>query len=356
MDIEPLAPGGSPATPMIEPTSTAPRAALRHIFRTIASEVAKSGDRRAWLPRVRGLIDAARGELRQRFERDGDADGFMRGWTRVADDVVIGSLHVARFRTDARLHGVVAPLAAVAVGSYGRRELAPASDLDLLFLLPSNDEGYGRGEGMIAFALAALWDLGFEVGHAARTPCACIDLARGDTSVATGLIDARPLWGCFSLYAVMSADLSALLAQEPATRHLRQELEASLRAGARAEEPAEPHVKKGSGALRDIQRLRWLARLQTPGSFAAADAQLDAACRFLTAERCHLHLLTGRAEERLARPLQAQLALRMGLGRAGSTLLAQHHAHTRAVRALVGNLLARRTGTVHGDRYPRVYV
>ena len=110
-------------------------------------------------------------------------------------------------------------------------------------------------------------------------------------------------------------------------------------------------MKKGSGALRDIQRLRWLARLQAPGSFAAADVQLD-----LTAERCHPHLLTGRAEERLARPLQAQLALRMGLGRAGSTLLAQHHAHTRAVRALAGNLLARRTGTVDGDRHPRVYV
>ena len=319
----------------------------------------------------------------------------------------------------------MAPLAAVAVGSYGRRELAPASDLHLLFLVPSNDEGYRRGEGMIAFALAALWDLGFEVGHAARTPRACIDLARGDTSVATGLIDARPLWGCFSLYTVMSAELLALLAQEPATRHLRQELEASLRAGARAEEPAEPHVKKGSAHFGTSSACAGSLGCGPPGSFAAADARLDAACRLLTAERCHLHLLTGRAEERLARPLQAQLALWMGLGRAGSTLPARHHAHTRAVRALAGTLLgggggggrergkgegggvgrggggggrggrrggggegggggggrreggeegggggggggggsegeggrgARRTGIVHGDRHPRVYV
>jgi hypothetical protein len=58
---------------------------------------------------VRGLIDAARAELRQRFERDGDADGFMCGWTSVADDVVIGLLQLARFCTEKRVHGVVAP-------------------------------------------------------------------------------------------------------------------------------------------------------------------------------------------------------------------------------------------------------
>jgi [protein-PII] uridylyltransferase len=183
-----------------------PRASLRHVLQAPAGEAPRSCDRRGWLPRIRGLIAASRAELCREFERDGDAERFMRGWTHVADDVVIGALKLARGCAGGPADGMVAPLAAVAVGGFGRGELAPASDLDLLFLLPGEPDEEARRERMIAYALAVLWDLGFEVGHAARTPRACLDLARDDASVATTLLDARPLWGRFSLYAVLASE------------------------------------------------------------------------------------------------------------------------------------------------------
>jgi [protein-PII] uridylyltransferase len=167
-----------------------PRASLRHVLQALAGEAPRSCHRRGWLPRVRGLIAASRAELCREFERDGDAERFMRGWTHVADDVVIGALKLARGCAGGPADGMVAPLAAVAVGGFGRGELAPASDLDLLFLLPGEPDEEARRERMIAYALAVLWDLGFEVGHAARTPRACLDLARDDASVATTLLDA----------------------------------------------------------------------------------------------------------------------------------------------------------------------
>jgi [protein-PII] uridylyltransferase len=117
-----------------------------------------------------------------------------------------------------------------------------------------------------------------------------------------------------------------------------------------ANDETEPDVKRGPGALRDIQRLQWLARLNHVGMGSGARSELarpDApvprvladARRFLWQVRCHLHLLAGRAQDRLVRELQPLVARRLGLGRGRNTgaaeLMARHHAYTRAVRALL---------------------
>jgi [protein-PII] uridylyltransferase len=334
------------------PYDAAPGAVVRHVLRAAASDPAVLLDRQRWLARVRPLVDRSQAMLRARFEADGSVEAFLHGRTRLADGAVIGLFHLARAvvrSTEAVT--AIAPVAVVAAGGYGRRELGPASDLDLLFLLGDAAGQRADAERLIGFALAGLWDLGFEVGHATRTVAECMKLARIDHRVLGSLLDARFLAGSFTLHAILDADVrqtvkdagsKALAAAAAPTR--------STSWRPTADDEAEPDVKRGPGALRDIQRLQWLAKLDHLGTGSGARSELARpnvpvppslaeAHRFLWQVRCHLHLLTGRAQDRLVRELQPLVARRLGLGRdpdAGvAELMARYHACTRAVRALL---------------------
>jgi [protein-PII] uridylyltransferase len=328
-----------------------PAASVRHVLRAIARDPGEALDRRRWFARVRPLVDRSHATLRARFEGDGSVTPFLRGRTRLADGAVIGLLYLARavVRSDAVVTPI-APVTVLAVGGYGRRELAPASDLDLLFLL-GDPEGRAHAERLIGFVLTGLWDLGFEVGHATRTAVECIELARVDRIVLASLLDARFLAGSCALHAMLGGDVRQMVKNVGA-----KALAAALAPvppasqGPTANDEREPDIKRGPGALRDIQRLQWLARLNHVGTGSGARSELawpDApvprvlaeARRFLWQVRCHLHLLAGRAQDRLVRELQPMVARRLGLGRgpaAGAAeLMARHHAYTRAVRALL---------------------
>ena len=115
--------------------------------------------------------------LRAGFEADGSVTTLLRGRARIADGAVIGLLHLARavVRSD-KVVTAIAPVTVLAVGGYGRRELAPASDLDLLFLL-GDPVARAYAERLIGYVLTGLWDLGFEVGHTSRTLGECEELA-----------------------------------------------------------------------------------------------------------------------------------------------------------------------------------
>jgi Putative nucleotidyltransferase DUF294 len=144
-----------------------PAESVRHVLRAIAGDPSEARDRKRWLTRVRPLVDRSHATLRARFEADGSVTAFLRGRTRLADGAVIGLLHLARavVRSDAVVTPI-APVTVLAVGGYGRQELAPASDLDLLFLL-GDPNGRAHAERLIGFVLTGLWDLGFEVGSGA---------------------------------------------------------------------------------------------------------------------------------------------------------------------------------------------
>jgi [protein-PII] uridylyltransferase len=333
------------------PYDPAPGAVVRHVLRAAASDPAVVLDRQRWLARVRPLVDRAHATLRARFEADGSVEAFLRGRARLADGTVIGLLHLARavVRSD-QVVTAISPVTVLAVGGYGRRELGPASDLDLLFLL-GNSAGRAHAERLIGFVLAGLWDLGFEVGHATRTTVECMDLARVDRIVLASLLDARFLAGSSSLHAMLDGDVRQTV-KNAGAKALAAALAPTLSAAREptADDEAEPDVKRGPGALRDIQRLQWLARLDRVGTGSGAQSALagpDApvppvladARRFLWQVRCHLHLLAGRAQDRLARELQPLVARRLGLGRGPETgvaeLMDRHHAYTHAVRALL---------------------
>jgi [protein-PII] uridylyltransferase len=324
-----------------------PGVSVRHLLRAIATEPLVA--RRRCLERVRPLVDREHALLQARFEADGCVEALMRGRTRLADGAVLGLLSLARASVSGNAMMALAPVTIVALGGYGRRELAPASDLDLLFLLADASGRDAYAERVIGFMLTGLWDLGFTVGHSTRTLSECRALAGCDPVVLASLLDLRFLAGSSALYAWLDAGLRGP-ASGPRSAVVAGAIAAQLRARqacAHADHhPDQPDIKRDRGGLRDIQRLLWLAMLARDGEGVGqavvnrVPAALLQAQRFLWQVRAHLHLLAGRAQDRLLRELQPPVAKRLGLEDRGprtaaASLLELYHAHTRSVSALL---------------------
>src|SRR5215471_4640262 len=197
-------------------------AAIRHKSRAIASESGAGGGSHP-VKVLRPLVAQAHSILRERFEAGGSVEDYLRDRAKLADSAVIGLLHISSISNGIRNRSMVAPLAAIAVGGYGRKEIAPGSDLDLLFLLPESSR-VGTGgcapatKACISAVVAGLWDLGFVLDHAARSASECLELARDDATILAGLLDRRFLWGSFGLFASLDADITALLSGPDAGR------------------------------------------------------------------------------------------------------------------------------------------
>jgi [protein-PII] uridylyltransferase len=312
-----------------------PTAAIRHALRALASETGPL--KGCGVKLLRPLVAQAHEVLRERLEAGGSVEAYLRGRTRLADSAVIGLLHIASVSTRMRIGDMVAPLAAVAVGGYGRSELAPGSDLDLLFLLPESSQSCAAAvaaatETCIKAVVAGLWDLGFVLDHAARSSQECLDLARGEPAVLASLLNRRFLWGGFGLFAALDADLAGLFSGPLAARWRGAigSAMASSRGDAlnKTQTPEnEPDVKRGPGGLRDLQRALSVNALASGRPAALAEPELIEAHRFLWLVRCHLHLLVGRAEDRLSSALQPDVARRLGFDKPRGTTAAPRLLH-----------------------------
>ena len=247
-----------------------PTTAIRHALRALASETGPQAGLRG-VKLLRPLVAQAQELLRERLEAGGSVEAYIRGRARLADGAVVGLLHIASVSTRVRGDNMVAPLAAVAVGGYGRSELAPGSDLDLLFLLPKT--GHSRTAAATAACVnavvAGLWDFGFVLDHAARSSEECLALARDEPAVLASLLDRRFLWGGFGLFATLDADVAGLFSGPHAAR-CRGAVNSAMTSTHRnslddTQTPEdEPDVKRGPGGLRDLQRARaQRARLRT---------------------------------------------------------------------------------------------
>jgi len=242
-------------------------------------------------------------------------------------------------------------LSLVAVGGYGRGELAPHSDVDLLFLFPYKQTPWS--EQVIEFCLYMLWDLGLKVGHATRTPDECIRLAKNDITIQTALLESRYLWGDQDLFTEMrtkflknivagnsKAFIEAKL-QERSDRHARY---------GNSRYVVEPNMKEGKGGLRDLHTLFWIAKfvysttdvseLQARGVFTDAERRrFTKSSNFLRTVRCHLHYLTNRPEERLTFDVQTELAKRLGYkDHAGTLGVERFMKHYYLIAKNVGDL------------------
>jgi [protein-PII] uridylyltransferase len=226
-------------------------------------------------------------------------------------------------------------LAVLAVGGYGRGEMAPQSDVDLLFL--SDPKNSPRADQVVEAMLYILWDLRLKVGHATRTIKDCLKLGTEDFTIRTTLLEQRFLCGD----AALSADLDQRLKRDLFKNTVREFIEAKLAERDQRHEKqgqrymVEPNVKEGKGGLRDLQSLFWIAKylhsvqttqeLVTLGVFRPEEYQtFTRAEDFLWTVRCHLHILAGRPTEQLTFDMQVQVADRMGYADKGGRRAVEH--------------------------------
>src|SRR3984885_12208804 len=221
--------------------------------------------------------------------------------------------------------------ALVAVGGYGRGELHPCSDIDIMLLVPSPPDPAGRG--MVERLLTFLWGIGLEVGHSVRTVEECAQESVADVSVMTTLIEARQLAGNEELVASMRVALGpdrVWPVKEFFEAKVREQTELHVKANDTAYN-LEPNVKTGPGGLRDIQTIAWVAKrhfgsdtldgLVTRGFLSGAELRrLKQAQAVLWKVRFGLHVVTGRREARLLFDYQIKLAQTFGYEDASYTL------------------------------------
>jgi [protein-PII] uridylyltransferase len=282
-------------------------------------------DQAALLARLRPWLDGSRAAIRARFEADNDAETAIADYCRLIDALIQGLLDHALVKVY-RLANPTAGerMTVVAVGGYGRAELAPYSDIDLLFLHPYKRTAHT--EQMIEFLLYKLWDLGLKVGQATRSIADCVRGARTDLATCTNLLDARFLWGNTDLFEEFQTRFQSEVAAGRGTVFVEAKLaerDARHHRTGDSRYLLEPNVKEGKGGLRDLQTLFWLGRflfgIERPAELVEHGAldpfalrKFTKARRFLWAVRCHLHYLSDRPEERLTFDLQPEIARRMG--------------------------------------------
>ncbi|MFN4281851.1 MAG: [protein-PII] uridylyltransferase [Alphaproteobacteria bacterium] len=319
----------------------------------LAMEAKPSELRPQALALLRETLESGRAEVRRRFyEESASGADTVAANARLMDGVVAAILAFA-----ARVVYPVAnptkgeKLAVCAVGGYGRGELAPQSDIDLLFLVPYKKTPHG--EQVIEYALYLLWDLGLKVGQSIRSVDECMRQAKADITIRTALLETRHLWGD----AALSEELRKRFRKEIVAGSEGDFVEAKL-----AERDArhqrvgdsryvlEPNVKEGKGGLRDLHTLFWLikyiygiddvARIVKRGVLSAREAQrFQRAQNFLWTVRCHLHYLSGRPEERLTFDMQAEVGRLMGYrDHAGARGVERFMKHYFLVAKEVGDL------------------
>ncbi len=253
-----------------------------------------------------------------------EARNATRAYTYLTDEIVKLTVETAM----QHMHPLANPttsesICVMAVGGYGRAEMAPFSDVDLLFLTPYKQTAWG--ESVIESILYTLWDLRLKVGYATRTVDDCIRLGRDDFTIRTALLENRYLIGDQALARDLQdrlwSDLFKNTGPEFVEAKLEERGERHKRFGARY--VVEPNVKEGKGGLRDLQTLFWIAKylyhatspedLIADGVFTADEYRIFAdAEEFLWTVRCHLHLVSNRATEQLTFDTQVAVAEALG--------------------------------------------
>jgi len=211
----------------------------------------------------------------------------------------------------------------VAVGGYGRREMHPASDIDLLILLATEPDEQEQ-EHLSTF-IASLWDLGLEVGHSVRTLDECIEEAKKDLTVITNLMEARLLTGNKQLFQQLQQQIqpSELWSSNDFFLAKLQEQKKRYKHYGDSAYRVEPNLKEGPGGLRDIQIIDWIIQREYGNSSllvlteeniisVAELAILVKGRNYLWKVRFVLHQLAGRKEDRLLFNYQRPLAKQFG--------------------------------------------
>ncbi len=272
----------------------------------------------AWRAGFDAVSDALRAAPR-------DTRKAIRSYTYLTDGMVREVLRIATTHIHPKPNPTAAErLAVLAVGGYGRAEMAPYSDIDLLFLVPHKRAPWV--ETVIETMLYILWDMRLKIGHATRSPGDCIRLGREDFTIRTALLESRFLGGDPALADELDDKLWNHLFKDTGPEFIEAKLEERAQrhkqqGGQRY--MVEPNVKEGKGGLRDLQSLFWIAKylhrvrhpreLVSLGMFSAAEYEIfERAEEFLWTVRCHLHLISGRATEQMTFDAEVEIAEILG--------------------------------------------
>lgn len=256
----------------------------------------------------RRRFDEARAHAIRMYRDSGDAAWLLSQLSRITDEAVMRQAVASALSPRTAL---------VAVGGYGRSEMFPYSDLDILLLVPGQEACDQAREEAAAF-ITSLWDLGLVVGGTVRTVPECLE-ASADITVATALLESRLIGGDAALYHRMKGAFLARL--DPRAFFRDKMLEMHQRHARTGDSPyaLEPNVKESPGGLRDLQVFTWIARacgyggslyeFAENGLITSREASEIRRCMlFLKKLRIEMHLLAGRHEDRLLFDLQSQAA------------------------------------------------
>ncbi len=281
--------------------------------------------RRQALALLKAALNAGRETIRQRFQAGMPALATRQSLAFLTDQIV----RLTHDFTVNRVYRLPNPTAAeklsiVAVGGYGRGEMAPFSDVDLLFLFPYKQTPWG--EQVVEYMLYLLWDLGLKVGHATRSVDECIRLSLSDVTIRTAILEQRWIWGeqelAVQLRQRFQAEVVAKTGPDFIEKKLAERDERHRRMGD-SRYVVEPNIKEGKGGLRDLHTLLWItkyvygiedvAELVGRGLLNGEEQRrFVQASEYLWTVRIHLHYLTGRPEERLTFDTQTEIAKAMG--------------------------------------------
>jgi [protein-PII] uridylyltransferase len=305
----------------------------------------------------RQALATGRTEIRRRFEEEAgkmrnDGHAVLSATSFLMDQLIRVLFDFAeRYAYPAANPSAAERLGVVATGGFGRGEMAPLSDIDLLFLRPYKQTP--RGEQIVEFMLYLLWDLGLKVGHATRTVDESIRYADRDQTIRTALLEARYIWGDKELFEELTRSYAAKFLGGDGRDFVEAKLvERDLRHQRMGDSRyvVEPNVKEGKGGLRDLHLLFWIAKylyrvnepseLVAKGVLTKGEAQhFERADRFLSTVRCHIHYLTNRADDRLSFDLQREIASRLSYqDRSGSRGVERFMKHYYLHAKIVGDL------------------
>jgi len=294
---------------------------------------------RALVSHVKQRIRTERSDLNQFFLDGGKASDYVRRHSKLVDWALGEFWSYASLPSDAAL---------LAVGGYGRGELFPYSDVDVLILLAGDPSR--RTADKLERLVRQLWDAGLDVGHAVRTIPECLEEAGKDITVQTGLIETRKVAGSTELATRLNTAVHVTLDKH--SFYKAKCLEQEQRHGRFQDTPysLEPNIKESPGGLRDLQMMLWMGRACEVGntwqdlahnSFLTKSeaVALSAHERFLKALRARVHLKAGRREERLLFEFQTQIANDLGLRatahqRASEQLMAKYYRAAKVVTQL----------------------
>lgn len=291
-------------------------------------------------------------EIKRRCENGENGEKLVKAQSFLTDEIIVQLYKVTtEFILPVQNRTLSERLSLVAIGGYGRADMAPYSDVDILFLLPYKQTAWG--EQVVEYMLYMLWDIGLKVGHAVRTVTECMRLSKQDLIIRTSLLESRYICADKDLYEEFveryNTEVIAGTGPEFVEQKLAERDERHLKLG-KSRYVVEPNIKEGKGGLRDLQTLYWISKyiygvhsvseVVEKGVFSKSDyRQFQKASNFLTTVRCHLHYVSGRAEERISFDVQKILAERLGYaGRAGLSDVERFMKHFFLTAKTVGDL------------------